>query len=106
MELVNLVLVSLRTKLTDVEFVKFWNQLISEVSQLDVEVPTLPWKRKISKRFDEFSSHHFYEAPKDLYRRTYFEVYDNLIQGIKKKFQQKDFLIYRNIQDIFFKDFS
>ena len=42
MELVNLVLVSLRTKLTDVEFVKFWNQLISEVSQLDVEVPTLP----------------------------------------------------------------
>ena len=101
MQLVNFVLVSLRTKRTYAEFDKFWNQLISEVSQLDVEEPTLPRKRKMSKRFDEFASHHFYETPKDLYRRTYFEAYDNVIQGIKKRFQQKDFLIYRNIQDIF-----
>ena len=53
------------------------------------------------KCFDEVASHHFYETPKDLYRRTYFEAYDNVIQGIEKRFQQKDFLIYRNIQDIF-----
>ena len=58
-------------------------------------------KRKMSKRFDKFASHHFYETPKDLYRRTNFEAYDNVIQGIEKRFQQKDFLIYRNIQDIF-----
>ena len=101
MELVNLVLISLRTKRTDAEFDKFWNQLISEVSQLDVEEPTLPRKRKMPKRFDEFASHHFYETSKDLHHRTYFEAYDNVIQGIEKRFQQKDFLIYRNIQDIF-----
>ena len=95
MELVNLVLVSLRTKQTDAEFDKFWNQLVNEVSQLNVE--------EMPKRFDEVPSHHFYETPKDLYRRTYFEAYDNVIQGIEKRFQQKDFLIYRNIQDIFFK---
>ena len=76
MELVNLVLISLRTKRTDAEFDKFWNQLISEVSQLDVEEPTLPRKRKMPKRFDEFASHHFYETPKDLYCRTKFEAYD------------------------------
>ena len=52
------------------------------------------------KRFDEFASHHFYETPKHLYRRTYFEAY-NVIQGTEKRFQQKDFLTYRNIQDIF-----
>ena len=101
MELINLVLVSLRTKRTDAEFDKFWNQLVNGVSQLDVEEPTLPRKRKMPKRFDEVAFHHFYETPKDLYRRTYFEAYDNVIQGIKKRFQQKDFLIYRNIQDIF-----
>ena len=101
MELVNLVIVSLRTKRAAAEFDKFWNQLISEVSQLDVEEPTLPRKRKMPKRFDEFASHHFYETPKDLHHRTYFEAYDNVIQGIEKRFQQKDFLIYRNIQDIF-----
>ena len=75
--------------------------IISEVSQLDFEGPTLPRKRKMPKRFDEFASHHFYETPKDFYHRTYFEAYDNVIQGIEKRFQQKDFLIYRNIQDIF-----
>ena len=53
------------------------------------------------KRFDEFASQHFYETPKVLYRKTYFEAYDNVIQGIEKRFQQKVFLIYRNIQDIF-----
>ena len=99
MELVNLVLVSLRTKQTDAEFDKFWNQLISEVSQLDAEEPMLP--RKMPKRFDEFASHHFYETPKYLYRRAYFEAYDNVIQGIEMRFQQKVFLIYKNIQDIF-----
>ena len=100
MELVSFVLVSLRTKRTDAEFDKFWNQLVNEVSQLDFEEPTLPRKRKMPKRFDEVASHHFYETPKDLYRRTYFEAYDNVIQGIEKRFQQKDFLIYRNIQDM------
>ena len=90
MELVNLVPVSLRTKRTDAEFDK-----------LDVEEPTLPRKRKMSKRLDEVASHHFYETPKDLYRRTYFEAYDNVIQEIEKRFQQKVFLIHRNIQVIF-----
>ena len=100
MELVNLVLVSLRTKRTDAKLDKFWNQLISEVLQLDVEEPTLPQKPKMPKHLDEFASHYFYKTPKDLYRRTYFEAYDNVIQEIEKRFQQKDFLIYRNIQDI------
>ena len=100
MELVNLVLVSLRTKRTDAKLDKFWNELISEVLQLDVEEPTLPQKPKMPKHLDEFASHHFYKTPKDLYRRIYFEAYDNVIQEIEKRFQQKDFLIYRNIQDI------
>ena len=76
MELVNLVRVSLQTKRTNAEFDKFWDQIISEVLQLDVEEPTLPRKQKMPKRFDEFASHHFYETPKDLYCRTKFEAYD------------------------------
>ena len=44
MDLLNLVLASLRTKRTDAEFDKFWNQLVNEVSQLDVEEPALPQK--------------------------------------------------------------
>ena len=51
------------------------------------------------KHFDEFASHHFQETPKDTILQD--KAYDNVIQGIEKNFQQKDFLIYRNIQDIF-----
>lgn len=72
----NLVLVSLRTKQTDAEFYKFWNQFVREVSELDIEETTLIRKGKISKRFDEVASHHLYKITKDLYRRTYFEAYD------------------------------
>ena len=79
---------------------KCWNQLVSEVSQLDVEEPSLTWKRKIPKRFDEFAWHHYYDTQKSFYRRTYFEAYDSVNQGIKKRLQQKDFHIYRNIQNI------
>ena len=74
-------------KETHAEFDKFWNQLVSEVSQLDVEVPTLPQKRKMHKHFDKVTSCHFFKTPKDLYRRTYFEAYHNVIQEIKKRFQ-------------------
>ena len=59
-------LVSLRTKRTDAEFYKFWNQLVSEVSELDIEETTLIRKGKISKRFDEVASHHLYK-----YRKIY-----------------------------------
>ena len=52
------------------------------------------------KRFDEFASHHYYDTPNSFYRRTYFEAYDSVNQGIKKRFQQKDFHISRNIQNI------
>ena len=70
-------------------FDKFWNQLISEVSQLDIEESTLPQKRKMPKRFDEFASHYFYETPKDLYRRTYFVAYGNVIKELKRDFRRK-----------------
>ena len=41
------------------------------------------------KRFDEFASHYFYETPKDLYRRTYFVAYDNVIKELKRDFSRK-----------------
>ena len=55
MELVKPVLFSLQTKRTDAEFDNFWNQLLSEVPQLDVEELTPSRKRKMLKRFDKFA---------------------------------------------------
>ena len=36
-----------------------------------------------------------------MYHVTYFEVYDNVIHGIKERFHQPDFEIYKHIQNIF-----
>ena len=59
--MVNFVLFSSQMKQTHAEFDKFWNQRLSEVSQLDVEVPTLPRKQTMHKHFDQVTSHHFFK---------------------------------------------
>ena len=36
-----------------------------------------------------------------MYPVIYFEAYDNVINGIKERFHQPDFEIYKHIQNIF-----
>ena len=36
-----------------------------------------------------------------MYRVIYFECYDNVINGIKERFHEPDFEIYKHIQNIF-----
>ena len=71
------------------------------IVELDVDDPILPRQRKLPKRFDESSSPHYHQTPKEMYRVIYFEAYDNVINGIKEHFHQPDFEIYKHIQDIF-----
>lgn len=67
MGLVNYMLVLLQS---DAAFDKIWNQLLYEVSQLNIEKPELPPRRKMHKRVDEAAPHHFCKTWRDLYRRT------------------------------------
>ena len=55
-----------------------------------VDQPTLPR-----------NSNH--EGPKELYRSIYFETYDSIAATITERFDQEDFNIYQDIQEVFLK---
>ena len=35
---------------------------------------------------------------KDTYRAIYFEVYDFVVTGVRERFNQNDFLVYKDMQ--------
>ena len=56
----------------------------------------------MSRRFGEDGAEqHAFEMPKSGFRPVYLEAYDTVIAGIEQRFEQPDFQIYRNLQDIF-----
>ena len=65
------------------------------IVKLDVDDPNLPRQRLLPKRLHESSLPHYYQTQKEKYRAIYFEAYDNVINGIKERFHQPDFEIYK-----------
>ena len=64
----------------------------------------LPRKRRQSERVDHYfqpSTYHFPESNEQIFRRIYFEALDNAIQTIKARFDQTDWVVYKNIQEVF-----
>ena len=70
--------------------------------------PKLPRNRKAPVRHEvgEQDTHHFPETPKDHYRRIYFNAIDTVTQCIATRFEQEDFKIYVNIQELLLKSFA
>ena len=60
-----------------------------------------PRQRKLPKRFDESSSPHYHQSPKEMYPVIYFDVHDNVINGAKERFHQPDSEICKHINNIF-----
>ena len=54
----------------------------------------------------EQDTHHFPKTPKDHYRRIYFNAIDTVTQCIGTRFEQEDFKIYVNIQELLLKYFT
>ena len=83
----------------------FWNHTLMRQAKMDVNDPVLPRKKKTPARFEEGSSitYAFLESPKDFYRQKYYDVYDFIINAIQDRFNQKDFKVYKSIQDLMLK---
>ena len=86
---------------SDEEFWEFWETLNTAIVKLDVDDPILRRQRKLPKRCDEGSSLYYHQTPKEMYCIIYFEVYDNITNGIKGRFHQPGFEICKHIQNIF-----
>ena len=92
---------------SDTSFSLFWARILRrKTTEIQtIEDPKLPRKRKAPVRHEgrEQDTHHFPETPKDHYRRIYFNAIDTVTQCIATRFEQEDFKIYVNIQELLLK---
>ncbi|XP_068725038.1 zinc finger MYM-type protein 1-like isoform X1 [Montipora capricornis] len=95
---------------TDTSFHLFWARILQrKTTEIQtIEDPMLPRKRKAPVRHEveEQNTHHFPKTHKDHYRRIYFNAIDTVTQCIATRFEQKDFKIYLNIQELLLKSFA
>ena len=95
---------------TDTSFSLFWAWILQrKTTEIQtIEDPKLPRKRKAPVRHEvgEQDTHHFPETPKHHYRGIYFSAIDTVTQCIATRFEQEDFKIYVNIQELLLKSFA
>ena len=100
-KLTNETLQSFRTE----ESFELFYQLVEHLSDnVGADGPTLPRRRKAPKRY-EIGEGEGYHSPtvSEHYRRLYFEAIDLVISGIKNRFDQPGYAIYRNLEALLLK---
>ena len=84
----------------DKSFDLFWAKVSVLVHKFDVHDPSLPRKHKCPRRYEEGNAEaEFSLSVKDYYRRQYFEALDLVIAGIKQRFDQPGYKIYKHLQE-------
>ena len=75
-----------------------------KAEQRSVETPLLPRRRKVPSRFETGQSPaEFHSTPKDYYRHKYFEAMDHIVQAITDRFDQEDFVVYLDTEQLLLK---
>ena len=81
-KIANMTVKTLQAIRTDNEFKLFWLSVFQKAKKFEINEPTLPRRRKQSRRYDD-SVHvddgYAPQCAEDLYRCTYFEALDLLI---------------------------
>ena len=81
------------------EFAIFWREVMKKQSELDVDEPALPRRRRAPARFEvETSDSHFSATFEDHYRPQYFEAIDLLLSCIKDRFDQPGYKVYSKLE--------
>ena len=105
-KIANMTVKTLQAMRTDNEFKLFWLSVSQKAKHLEINEPTLPRRRKQSRRYDD-SVHvddgYAPQSAEDLYRCTYFEALDLLIQGILQRFDQPGYRMYTNLEALLVK---
>jgi hypothetical protein len=91
----------------DASFDLFWARII-QLKDKEIETikyPELPRKRKAPKRFKigQPQTHHFPQTATEHYAQIHFEAIDFATTAITSRFDQKDFKVYTNIQELLLK---
>lgn len=92
---------------TDRDFNLFWKKVTLKVESLNIEEPKLPRKRKAPARIEDClggkAAPEYSNDAISYYRRIYNESLDHIVNVIKDRFDQQDFLTYVNLENLFIK---
>lgn len=73
-------------------------------SDVNVNNPTLPRKRKVPKRFEQGDAPaEFHSTPKNHYRQVYYEALDLLVQAIDDRCNQSGYRTYYCLEALMLK---
>ena len=89
---------------TENSFSMFWEATVAKSHQFDVSEPQFPRKRKRPQRYeggDEPAYHP--SSPEGHFWQLYFEVLDSAKSSIQTRFNQKDFAIYTQMENLLLK---
>lgn len=74
----------------DLKFEEIWCKSVQAVVDLELNEPQIPRQRKIPKRlhqeYQDTSENFKFKTPQDFFRKSYFEVFDQLIASLKSRF--------------------
>ena len=89
---------------TDESF-KAFHDLVEHLRTLDgVDTPSLPRKRKVSKRIDKNGdTGYFSQSVEEFYHLQYFEAIDLVVTSIKDRFDQPGYSMYHNLEEVLVK---
>ena len=91
------------TSLRTTESFSTFYATIRQESENLTEEPTLPRYRRAPKRVDGGGSTHRYPNPIDRYRHIYFEALELATGEVKRRFDQEDLFIIREMEDLLIK---
>ena len=84
-------------------FDRFYLSIVQESRSLTGE-PKLPRNRRLPRRLDHGTSEaYLHSSPKEMYRQTYYEAIDIVAEEVKRRFDQPDICIIRDIEHILLK---
>ena len=94
----------LKTLRTDDNFALFWSKVIKKATQLNIDEPALPRKRKRTVRYESGdAAPKFHTSIEGYYRQAYFEVLDVICSTIEDRFRQPGYQLYSNLEQLLLK---
>ncbi len=103
-KIAEMTVVTLESIRCDEHFCLFWDLLKKRAAESDIDDPKLPRRRKQPKRYDENSStSSFPSTVEEYYKRNYFEALDELVNGIRNRFDQPGYRVYLNLEQLLIK---
>ena len=93
-EIAQTVLKCLKKCRADVDFSNFFSYVSKRSAELDVNEPELPRQRKTPKKMESYvgygpTPNHKFTSVDELFRKIYFDAYDNAIKATEDRFNQR-----------------